>query len=290
MSVFISYSHADSDFVDRLSLRLLNENVKVWRDEYKLSGGDSLTVRIRDAIEKASFLCVVVSDSALTSDWVKREIEAGLLRESATKGLVIVPLLLKDVPIPEALRDRLWVDFRHDIDEGMERLLNLVRRKYTDKASAGTTQDASYFIYYATEDGWVDSRYDLVIDVVSFDREESFCVLTQIRFRGNEAATQDKLTEWNIGSLKTYKEYVLRECAREFDAHPARITVRADRPARGRFFIESNDGKLRFEAHQEIKMLGANRGETTVFNFGALFRQICAASGIVIDCNGSEIE
>jgi hypothetical protein len=226
----------------------------------------------------------------LTSDWVKREIEAGLLRESATKGLVIVPLLLKDVPIPEALRDRLWVDFRHDIDEGMERLLNLVRRKYTDKASAGTTQDASYFIYYATEDGWVDSRYDLVIDVVSFDREESFCVLTQIRFRGNEAATQDKLTEWNIGSLKTYKEYVLRECAREFDAHPARITVRADRPARGRFFIESNDGKLRFEAHQEIKMLGANRGETTVFNFGALFRQICAASGIVIDCNGSEIE
>ena len=35
MSVFISYSHADQAFVDKLSLRLLNENIKVWRDEYK---------------------------------------------------------------------------------------------------------------------------------------------------------------------------------------------------------------------------------------------------------------
>jgi hypothetical protein len=46
MSVFISYSHADQDFVDSLSLRLLNENIKVWRDEYKLSAGESLTARI----------------------------------------------------------------------------------------------------------------------------------------------------------------------------------------------------------------------------------------------------
>jgi hypothetical protein len=56
MSVFISNSHEDQDFVDKLSLRVLNENIKVWRDEYKLSAGDSLTARIGEAIGSASFL------------------------------------------------------------------------------------------------------------------------------------------------------------------------------------------------------------------------------------------
>jgi hypothetical protein len=72
MTVFLTYSREDRAFVDRLSIERLNHNVKVWRDEYKLSAGDSLTQRIQSGIEQASFLCVVISDSALASDWVKR--------------------------------------------------------------------------------------------------------------------------------------------------------------------------------------------------------------------------
>jgi hypothetical protein len=277
MSVFISYSHADQEFVDKLSLRLLNENIKVWRDEYKLSGGDSLTVRIGAAIEQASFLCVVISDSALSSTWVDREIQAGLLRESKSASLVIIPLLLKDVLIPEPLRDRLWIDFRKDIEAGMARLLAVVRREGAADSVAGTTEDASYLFYYGTEGGWVDGRYDLAVDVVSVDHEERFCLLTQIRFRGNDAATAEGMRKRDINS---YKTYILRACAREFEARPARAEVRPDRPARGKFFIESEDGALRFDARTEVKMLGAHRGETVVFNIGALFAQICAASGL----------
>lgn len=277
MSVFISYSHADQEFVDKLSLRLLNENIKIWRDEYKLSGGDSLTVRIKAAIEQASFLCVVISDSALSSAWVDREIKAGLFRESESASLVIIPLLLKDVLVPETLGDRLWIDFRQDIEAGMARLLTVVRSKGPADSLAGKTEDASYFFYYGTEGGWVDGRYDLVLDVVSFDREERFCLVTHAQFRGNDAATEDELPKRDIDS---YKTYILRACAREFEAVPARVQVQSDQPGRAKFFIESEDGKLRFDALTEVKMLGAHRGETVVFNIGALFEQICAASGL----------
>jgi hypothetical protein len=255
----------------------LNENIKVWRDEYKLSGGDSLTVRIGAAIEQASFLCVVVSDSALSSTWVDREIKAGLLRESKSASLVIIPLLLKDVLIPEPLRDRLWIDFRQDIEVGMARLLNVVRRRGAADSVAGTTEDANYFFYYGAEGGWVDGRYDLALDVVSVDHEERFCLLTQAQFRGNDAATEEGLRKRDMDS---YKTYILRACAREFEAVPARVQVRSDQPARGKFFIESADGALRFDARTEVKMLGTHRGETVVFNIGALFAQICAASGL----------
>ena len=191
--------------------------------------------------------------------------------------LVIIPLLLKDVPIPEPLQDRLWIDFCQDIEAGMARLLNVVRSKGAADSVAGTTEDASYFFYYGAEDGWVDGRYDLALDVVSLDREERFCLLTQVQFRGNEAATEEGLRKRDIGSCRTY---ILRACAREFEASPARVQVRSDQPARGKFFIESEDCELRFDAHTEVKMLGAHRGETVVFNIGALFAQICAASGL----------
>lgn len=278
MTVFISYNHADKDFVDRLSLRLLNENVKVWRDGYKISAGDSLTARIHDAIEKASFLCIVISDSALASDWGKREIDAGLLRAKNAQNLTIIPLLLKDVKLPEALRDHLWIDFRSDVAGGMKHLLEVIRREQKLTASiAGTTKDEHYFIYYGTEGGWGDGRYDLVLDVVSFDREEDFCILTQVRFRGNDAATADKLRERGIESPKAY---ILGGCAREFEASPARLQLVADHPARAQFFLTSEDGKLRFDAGAEVKMLGSHRGETVVFNVGSLFSQICATSKI----------
>src|SRR5436309_1212261 len=104
MTVFISYSHQDKAFVDRLSLALLDRNINMWRDEYKMVPGDVLTDKIRGAIERASFLCIALSESAVASQWVQREIDAGLLRESEVSGLTIVPLIVGDCAIPEPLR------------------------------------------------------------------------------------------------------------------------------------------------------------------------------------------
>ncbi len=276
MTVFISYSHRDHAFVDRLSLELLNHNIKLWRDEYQMSAGDSLTDRIRDAIDRASFLCVAVSESSVASEWVRREIEAGLLRTSAEVGLTIIPLLLEECELPEQLQDHIAIDFRESFDEGFAELLGVVKRRYEVDDSTGTTETDKYFFYYGTEEGWVHGCYDLEIDVVSLDREEQFCILTTIRIRGNEAATEAGFRERNIDSASSH---ILRACAQEFIARPARVKISVKKPAAGSFSIES-DGGLRFDAHMRIRMLGTHRGETVVFNFGALFEQICANAGL----------
>ena len=278
MTVFISYSHRDRAFVDRLSLELLNHNVKLWRDEYQMSAGDSLTVRIRDAIDRASFLCVAVSDRSIVSEWVRREIEAGLLRASAEVGLTIIPLLLEDCELPEPLQDYIAVDFRNTFDEGMAELLGVVRRRYDVDGSTGSTETDNYFFYYSTEEGWVHGRYDLEIDVVSLDREEQFCILSTIRIRGNEAATEAGFRERKIDSGLSH---ILRACAQEFRESPARVKVSVKKPTAGSFSIESDSG-LRFDAQMRVRMLGTHRGETVVFNFGALFEQICATAGLDI--------
>jgi hypothetical protein len=55
MSVFISYSHADQDFVDRLSLRLLNENIKVWRDSTSSPQGTPLWLASKMPLKERAF-------------------------------------------------------------------------------------------------------------------------------------------------------------------------------------------------------------------------------------------
>ena len=275
--IFISYSHGDKAFVDRLSLRLLKENVKIWRDEYKLSPGDSLSESVLGAIDKASLLCVVLSRSAITSNWVQQEIKTGLLCEGPTTAVRISPRLTEDLESPEVLKDRRWIDFRDDFDRGVSRLLAAIQRLAPVEGVTGTIKDAHYFFHYAIEGGWVKAIYDLALDIVSFDTEEEFCILTRIHFRGNEAATQAGFDERAISSGKAY---VLSTCANEFSANPTHVRISADKPAVGSFNIVSEDGALRFDAQYEVKMLGASQGVTTVFDIGALFGQICDKVGI----------
>lgn len=275
MTVFISYSHKDQEFVDKLSIELLNHNVKVWRDEYKLTGGDSLTQRIRDAIDQASFLCVALSDQGIASEWVKKEIAAGLLHEKEEAGFTIVPLRITDVELPEPLRDYLYIDFTKSFEEGSRKLLSLLERKDSDSLARGTTENVDYFFFWGTEGGYVERRYDLLLEIVSVDRQERFCIVTRVRIRGNEAATQQG---FQVRGIESPKAYLLQALAAEFEAQPARVSVRSTKPANARFHITSEDGELEFDALAQVRMLGTSEGVTVVFNVGALFGQIISSS------------
>ncbi len=274
MTVFISYSRKDEELVNRLSIELLKHDVKLWRDEYKLSGGDSLTQKIGDAIGRSGLLCVALSDHSIASEWVKREIAAGLLEAKKRAGFTIVPLRIADVEIPEPLRDFLYIDFTKGFDEASRSLLNLIQRKRPE--NGGTFDDEDYFLYWSAEGGYVGEQYDLVLEVVSVDREERFCIVTRIRIRGNDHATKEGFRTRGIDSPKTY---LLQALADEFEGQPARVTLTSAKPATARFQIMSADGELAFEALAEVKILGASEGVTVLFNVGALFGQIISASG-----------
>ena len=64
MPVFISYSHQDKRFVDRLAAQLVRQKVNVWLDRWELKVGDSLISKVQDAIVGASALLVILSESA----------------------------------------------------------------------------------------------------------------------------------------------------------------------------------------------------------------------------------
>jgi hypothetical protein len=128
MPLFISYSHQDRAFVDRLAKQLVAHNVNVWLDRWELSIGDSLIEKIQAAIEGASALLVILSKASVSSDWCKKELSGALLKELEEKRVFVLPVLLEECEIPLFVRGKLFADFRRNFDDGLNTILEGVAK------------------------------------------------------------------------------------------------------------------------------------------------------------------
>ena len=94
--LFISHSSHDDAFVRDLRAALADHGQAGWIDSRELRGGDPLWSEIQQAIEAASAYVVVVSPSALQSDWVSDELEYALKvqKKRGKDEFRVIPLLL----------------------------------------------------------------------------------------------------------------------------------------------------------------------------------------------------
>lgn len=107
-NVFISHASEDKPFVLRLAVGLLAKGIPVWLDSWSMTLGDSLRDAIYEGLEQSSLVVVVVSDAAIRSGWVKRELAVALKRERQTGRRFVIPLRIDDTAMP---CDRLHADF-----------------------------------------------------------------------------------------------------------------------------------------------------------------------------------
>jgi hypothetical protein len=89
---FISYSHVDRSYIDRLVIHLANAGIPVWYD-YKMQSGARFDRVIDDRIRQCGAFLVVMTPAGFDSDWVINEVaRAQQLRKP------ILPLLLAGQP------------------------------------------------------------------------------------------------------------------------------------------------------------------------------------------------
>jgi hypothetical protein len=86
--VFISYSHANKDYVERLVNDLRSQQVTYWYDA-AIETGRVWDKELVNAIIRSSVVILVMSAAARQSDWVSREIQVAI-----DHNLPILPLLL----------------------------------------------------------------------------------------------------------------------------------------------------------------------------------------------------
>lgn len=106
-SCFISYSHQDEDFAQRLHADLQNEGVMCWCAFKDMKIGDRIRDIIDQAIRQHDKLLVVLSEASVESDWVEDEVEAALEeeRKSQDRRTVLFPIKIDD---SIEVADRAW--------------------------------------------------------------------------------------------------------------------------------------------------------------------------------------
>jgi hypothetical protein len=170
MPIFISYSSKDSDFVDRLAAQLVHHKVNVWIDRWEMHVGESLLDRIQEAIQDASALLVVLSPDSVESEWCKKELNSGLIRELEERRIVVLPVLIRSCEIPLFLREKLYADFRTDFDSGLRAILESVAKvtnKWRNRLVEPKFHTDWAIDWFTTNDGTPLIRLTLVESVIS---------------------------------------------------------------------------------------------------------------------------
>ncbi len=91
--LFISYSHSDGAFVDRLEKQLIAKGVRFWRDIHDLKAG-RIEKQIDRAISQNRTVLLVLSENSLNSDWVEHEVRTARGKEKDTESDVLCPVAL----------------------------------------------------------------------------------------------------------------------------------------------------------------------------------------------------
>jgi hypothetical protein len=91
--LFISYSHADSNFVDKLESQLNKDGIRFWRDIHDMKSG-RMETQIERAIRQNPTVLLVLSEHSLSSDWVEHEVRTARSLEKETERDVLCPVAL----------------------------------------------------------------------------------------------------------------------------------------------------------------------------------------------------
>ena len=125
-SVFISHSSQDKQIARRLALELAKRGVDVWLDEWAVEVGDSISRKVEDALEKCTYVILLLSPRAVASNWVDKEWRAAFSREMERGEITVLPVLADKCIVPPLLRDRKYADISESFERGLEELVSML--------------------------------------------------------------------------------------------------------------------------------------------------------------------
>lgn len=260
MPVFISYSHRDKDFVDQLAMHLVKNNVYVWVDRWELAAGDSLIQRVQDFLKGSSALLVILSKASLESEWCKKELACGLMRELEERKAVVIPVLIEDCAIPPFLKEKLYADFRTDFDAGLRDVLKAVAKHTSDSLGRTDPKDAEYHYDWGVSWDYLEGRIVIEIIAASHSEKFPFTVLAVIQAYGNDAATQ-RYQHFEGRGYDWFARRAVVYILKEFPQHEAwKFMIDNSLPVKRNIIVKDSKSDLAYDVHVSVRRLGEDTG------------------------------
>ena len=267
--LFISYSHENADFVNRLVARLIEARVAIWYDRIEIKVGESLLQKIQGAMSEADFLAVVLSKASVQSAWCKEELDAGLIRQLAERRVIVLPLRMEDCEIPLFLRDKKYADFTKGFDYGFQELREAIAG--VADPTLGRKDSDDYHTDYGMDWDIHDGRFVLEIDGVGFSKKQRYSVMTRIQILGNEIATR-RYRQYVEADLKEVgMTMVVSSCQALFDVPEAHMSLSDNNPKTLTTQMRDPKTGLGYDVSFWARRIGEATGTFVLYHFGAIF-------------------
>lgn len=266
MSVFISYSTKDSEFVDQLSIALVKNRINIWLDKWSMQPGDSLIDKIQAGISDSSFLLVVLSKNSTESEWCKKEINSGLMRELDEKKVVVIPILKESCNIPLFLKEKVYADFTTDFSDGLNSLIKPLSHLISEHM--GRMKDDDTITDFATNWGLdtLDEKFFFHIDVATWYQKEKKTVLLQIHIKGNDEATERFKTQFKANMDSLMIDTLIQSMLVMPETRDLNILVEGDRIRPHYIKFKDSKSTLEFQIVIRAVLMGIDTGNDVVIN------------------------
>ena len=133
-TLFISYSRAQTPFVDRLAGQLEDHGYSLWLDYQSLVPARPWFPQIASWIDSAEITLLIVSKESINSKNVEPEWKRAL-----EGGKRIILLIFEALPLPPELQQCAWVDFRSNYQTAFQELIQVIENPGPVRASAPQT-------------------------------------------------------------------------------------------------------------------------------------------------------
>lgn len=269
MPVFISYSHKNKDFVDKLAANLVKHKTHVWVDSWELNVGDSIIDKVQEALQESSALIIVISNDSMESEWCKKELSSGFLRELEEKRVVVLPLLLENCEMPIFLRGKMYADFRSNFDEGLKKTLEAIA-KVTSDSQGRFDEQPDFHTDWSMDWGFTDNGlYYLRHTFVDHGKDVPYVVLTEIATVANEVATKRYKMHVKNGQ-ELLGRYPIILLLGEFAENNSdlQLVLEDSFPKKFEFGIQDSKLGVSYNVHVTSRWLGEDTGKDVLIHFG----------------------
>lgn len=149
--IFISYSHKDREFSEKLAEFLRDAKLNVWFDLWSIRPGERWHDAIEDALNAETALFIIGSEGV--AQWQSAELQAALSRTVEDPNVRLVPVLAPGSTteaIPLFLRSYRYLDLREWNENEFQELVRFLKERRTTRAPV--LRPPRVFLCHAKED------------------------------------------------------------------------------------------------------------------------------------------
>ncbi len=212
-------------------------------------------------------MLVVLSRASVESEWCKKELSSGLIRELEEKRVVVIPVLIEECEIPPFLRDKLYADFRRNFDEGLRDLLRALAKHTSDTLGRAVEKGKEYLHDWGISWGTTDSG-NVFVEMVAASHSSKFpfSVLTIIRAVGNGAASL-RYMHFERHGLDWYaRKAIVGTLLQRADEEVFRLLITDNFPVIRRIELRDQKSDLAYRVEISVRRLGEDSGLDVLYD------------------------